>query len=154
MYGLSKEYIHFMDYPDGGVQYNNNNTKELECVLSGIEKSVAGKNVAVFYPHSVGEGWSDHLCTSEIVRQLCISIIPNAKQYEYCVWFWFYNCWKIDWKSAFTHIMSRQEYNTKLKAINSYIEPKAPCGNPWSGVLPPVFLWANKGNRELFFRVK
>lgn len=154
IYGLSEEHIHFLDYPDGGVQYNNENTNELKRLLSDIMKSFADKNVTVFYPHSVGEGWNDHLRSSEIAKQLCASIIPEAKQYEYCVWFWYYNCWKIDWKNAFTIRMNKQQYATKLKAIDAYIEPKAPCGKPWSGVLPPVFLWSNKWKRELCFRVK
>ena len=154
IYGLSEEHIHFLDYPDGGVQFNDENTEELKRVLSVINQSAAGKTTSVFYPHSVGEGWSDHLRTSEIAKRLCASIIPDAKQYEYCVWFWFYNCWKIDWKNAFTLKMTKQEYSNKLKAIDAYIEPKAPCGKPWSGVLPSVFLWANKWNRELYFRVK
>ena len=154
VYGLSEDHIHFLDYSDGGVQFDDENTEELKRILSNINPSAAGKTISVFYPHSVGEGWSDHLRTSEIAKRLCASIIPAAKQYEYCVWFWFYNCWKIDWKNAFTLRMTKQEYTTKLKAIDAYIEPKAPCGKPWSGVLPPVFLWANKWNRELYFRVK
>lgn len=154
VYGLPEEHIHFLDYSDGSVQFDDVNTEKLKRVLSVINQSAAGKTTSVFYPHSVGEGWSDHLRTSEIAKHLCASIIPDAKQYEYCVWFWFYNCWKIDWKNAFTLRMTKQEYTTKLKAIDAYIEPKAPCGKPWSGVLPPVFLWANKWNRELFFLVK
>ena len=154
IYGLSEEHIHFLDYSDGSVQYDDENTEKLKRVLSVINQSVAGKTTSVFYPHSVGEGWSDHLRTSEIAKRLCASIIPDAKQYEYCVWFWFYNCWKIDWENAITLKMTKQEYKNKLKAIDAYIEPKAPCGRPWSGVLPPVFLWANKWNRELYFQVK
>lgn len=154
IYGLSEEHIHFLDYPDGGVSISDENTKLLDSMLSKIVDSCTESDLAVFYPHSVGEGWSDHLRTSEIAKQLCASICPEAKQYEYCVWFWYYNCWKIDWKNAFTLNMTQKEYHTKLKAINTYIEPKAPCGKPWSGVLPPVFLWANKWNRELYFRVK
>lgn len=153
IYGLSHEHIHFLNYPDGGVQIPNENTKDLMSTLAGIEKMAASKKVAIFYPHQLGEGWSDHLSTSEIAKRLCASIFPNAKQYEYCVWFWFYNCWKIDWKRAFTLNMSKEEYATKLCSIDAYIEPKAPCDKPWSGVLPPVFLWANKWHKELYFNV-
>lgn len=153
IYGLAEEHIHFLNYPDGDVQFSNENTKDLMRTLAGIDKMVAGKEVAVFYPHQLGEGWSDHLRTSEIAKQLCASILPCAKQYEYCVWFWFYNCWKIDLKHAFTLKMNKDEYACKLKAIDAYIDPKAPCGKPWSGVLPPVFLWANKWRKELFFQL-
>lgn len=166
IYGLGEEHIHFLNYPDGGVQFSNENTKELMRTLAGIDKSISASNVkvkvkvnlkvnvSIFYPHQLGEGWRDHLRTSEIAKQLCASIFPDAKQYEYCVWFWFYNCWKIDWKRAFTYRMTQDEHACKLKAIDAYIEPKAPCGKPWSGVLPPVFLRANKWRKELYFNIK
>lgn len=153
IYGLSEEHIHLMNYKDGEVAFVSDETKVIGRTLMKILKGT-GTDVAVFYPHSKGEGWSDHISTSEIAKLLCTSICPEAKHYEYCVWFWFYNCWKIDWKNACTLKMSKQEYSTKLFAINAYIEPKASCGKPWSGVLPQVFLWANKWKRELYFRVK
>lgn len=154
LYGLGKEHIHFLDYPDGGVQLSDGNTEVLQHVLTTIGKSAADKRVAVFYPHMAGEGWNDHIRTSEIAKQLSASIFPNAEQYEYCVWFWFYNCWKIEWNHASLLKMTRAEYDTKLRAIDAYVKPVAPCGNPWSGVLPPVFLWVNKWLKELYFQVK
>lgn len=151
-YGLSQENIHFLDYQDGGVLESDSQTDKLSNLL---QKLVDGQDdVSVFYPHKNGEGWSDHVTTSNIVSHLFDKISPNAKQYEYCVWFWFYNCWKIDWHQAYLVKMNKKEHAVKLKAIDSYIEPKAPCGKPWSGVLPPVFLWANKWDKELYFRVK
>ena len=151
-YGLSQEHIHFLEYPDGGVRESDTQTKKLSDLL---QKLVDGQDdVSVFYPHKNGEGWSDHVTTSNIVSHLFDKICPNAKQYEYCVWFWFYNCWKIDWNQACLVRMNKNEHAVKLKAIDAYIEPKAPCGKPWSGVLPPVFLWANKWDKELYFRVK
>lgn len=151
-YGLSQEHILFLDYPDGGVLESDSQTDKLSSL---IHKIVDGQNdVSVFYPHKNGEGWSDHVTTSNIVSHLFDKICPNAKQYEYCVWFWFYNCWKIDWNQACLVKMNKKEHAVKLKAIDAYIEPKAPCGKPWSGVLPPVFLWANKWDKELYFRVK
>lgn len=154
IYGLAEEHIHFLNYPDGSVQSGNENTKELIHTLTTVNKTVAGKSVSVFFPHQQGEGWSDHLRTSEIAKQLCTSIFPKAKHYEYCVWFWYYNCWKIDWKHAFTVRMTDEEYAIKLRAIDAYIKPKAPCGNAWSGVLPSMFLWASKWKRELYFAVQ
>ena len=151
-YGLSQEHIYFLDYPDGGVLESDYQTEKLSCLL---HKRVDGQDdVSVFYPHKKGEGWSDHVTTSNIVSHLFDKICPNVKQYEYCVWFWFYNCWKIDWNQACLVRMNKNEHAVKLKAIEAYIEPKAPCGKPWSGVLPLVFLWANKWDKELYFRVK
>ncbi len=151
-YGLSQEHIHFLDYQDGGVQESDSQTDKLSSL---IHKIVDGQDdVSVFYPHKNGEGWSDHVTTSNIVAHLFDKICPNAKQYEYCVWFWFYNYWKIDWNQACLVKMNKKDHAVKLKAIDAYIDPKAPCGKPWSGVLPPIFLWANKWDKELYFRVK
>ena len=153
IYGLSEEHIHFLNYPDGDVQFSNENTKELMHTLAGIEKTVAGKDVAVFFPHSLGEGWNDHIHTSEIIKQQCASIFQNAKQYEYCVWFWFYGCMDIDWKMARVLKLSGEEYRKKQEAIHVYMDALAPCGKPWSGNLPKMFMWAMKWNKELFFEV-
>ena len=150
IYGLGEEHIHFLNYPDNGVSFAHEQTKALTRVLN--ERT--NRNTVVFFKHLAGAGWSDNIRNSEISGNICAVIFDHAMQYEYCVWFWFYNCWKIDWKNAFTLKLSKQEYDKKRKAIDAYIEPKAPCGKPWSGVLPSVFLWANKWNRELYFKRK
>lgn len=152
VYGLQGEHIHFLDYPDGGISQEHPQKSVLVSLLQHLVEGQA--SVAVFYPHRKGEGWSDHLATSSIIGKLCDEICPKATQYEYCVWFWFYNFWKMDWKHACLLKMNEKEFAIKLKAIDEYIEPKAPCGKPWSGVLPKVFLWANKWNKELYFKVK
>ena len=99
-----------------------------------------------------GEGWSDHIQTAEIVKQ----IAPHsAKLWMYCVWVWYYNVWRdLDWKNAAQLCMTPAEHRIKLDAMDAYIRPLAPCGKPWSGVLPKVFVKANKWNRELYFSLK
>lgn len=50
-YGLSQEYIHFLDYPDGGVLESDSQTDKLSSL---IHKIVDGQNdVSVFYPHKM-----------------------------------------------------------------------------------------------------
>ena len=154
IYGLAEEHIHFLNYPDGGVHFSNENTKELMHTLTVIEQTMIGKDVAVFFPHSLGEGWNDHIRTSEIVKQLCTSIFPNAKQFEYCVWFWFYGCMNIAWKMARVLKLTEEEYRKKQEAVNVYMSALAPCGKPWSGNLPKMFMWAMKWKKELFFEKK
>lgn len=151
IYALTDEHIHFFNYPDGDVQFSNENTTELMNTLADIEKAMVGKDVAIFFPHSLGEGWNDHIRTSKIVKQLCASIFQNAKQYEYCVWFWFYGCMDIDWKMARVLILSDEEYRKKQEAIHVYMDELAPCGKPWSGNLPKMFMWAMKWKKELYF---
>lgn len=48
--------------------------------------------------------------------------------------------------------MSSQEYKIKNRAIDAYVLPKAPCGKPWSGVLPCVFVKANRWKRNSICR--
>lgn len=152
IYGLSKEHIHFLDFPDGGISQEHHEVTKLCTLLDSLIKD--DTEAAVFYPHHKGEGWSDHIRTAEIAADLCKALYPNVTQYEYCVWFWFYNCWKIDWRHAHVLHMDKREYICKQEAINAYILPQAPCGKPWSGVLPKVFLWANKWKKELYFEVR
>ena len=67
----------------------------------------------------------------------------------------YYNVWRdLDWKNAAQLCMTPAEHRIKLDAMDAYIRPLAPCGKPWSGVLPKVFVKANKWNRELYFSLK
>ena len=50
--------------------------------------------------------------------------------------------------------MTPSEHELKMKAMDAYIRPLAPCGNPWSGVLPKVFVDANRWNKELYFKAR
>lgn len=50
--------------------------------------------------------------------------------------------------------LTPEQHRAKLSAIHTYVSAKAPCGRPWSGVLPRVFVWANTWNRELYFKTK
>lgn len=151
LYGLSKEHIHFLDFPDGGVSKEHPEVVRLRSLLEVLLRGC--RNAAVVYPHRQGEGWPDHIHTAEIVADLCKEQQAEVKQYEYCVWFWFYNCWRIDWRNARILRMDKREYRCKQEAINAYILPKAPCGKPWSGVLPEVFVEANRWKKELYFEV-
>ena len=151
LYGLSEVHVHYLDFPDGGIAPEHSEAKRLQALLDSLLKDEG--DAAVFFPHQEGEGWPDHIRTAEIVSSLCAKNHPKVKRYEYCVWFWFYNCWRIDWKRARLLKMSNEEYRCKQQAIDAYILPKAPCGKPWSGVLPGVFVEANRWSRELYFEV-
>ena len=144
--GLPLEHLHFLDYPDGCIAFDCSETERLKELIDTLQPD------AIFVPHK-GEGWSDHLEAGQIVRKLA-GETSGVSFYEYCVWFWYYNVWNIDRKNAFVLTMSKEELSHKNEAINAYVQPKAPCGNPWSGVLPPVFVWANRWRKELYFRIK
>ena len=150
LYGLPEAHIHLLDFPDVGIAADHSQVKRLQALLYSLLKGHQGE-AAVFFPHRQWEGWPDHFRTAEIVSNLCETGYPSVKRYEYCVWFWFYNCWRIDWKRARLLKMSDEEYRCKQQAIDAYIFPKAPCGKPWSGVLPKVFVEANRWKKELYF---
>ena len=67
---------------------------------------------------------------------------------------WYYNVWRLDWRSARLLRLDKDGFGLKLAAMDAYTKPLAPCGKPWSGVLPKVFLWTGRWNRELYFKVK
>lgn len=143
--GVPVENIHTLDYPDGGISIDNKQTDRLRAIITELDPEY------VFVPHW-GEGWSDHVNTAEIVKTIAAG--SKVQIYEYCVWLWFYNIWRgLDWKNGRVLKMSNGEHESKLAAMDAYIKPLAPCGKPWSGVLPKVFVEANKWNRELYFKV-
>ena len=144
--GLPAERLHFLNYPDGGISYDCPETDRLRQLIATVSSD------AVFVPHR-GEGWSDHVAAGEIVRRL-VGDRPQVALYEYCVWFWYYNVWNIDWQRARVLQLSSEEHHTKLQAIDAYVTPLAPCGKPWSGVLPRVFVDACRWCNELYFRIK
>lgn len=144
--GLPLENLHFLNYTDGAVVFEDSETNKLELLIHKLQPD------SIFVPHQ-GEGWSDHIEAGNIVRKL-FTDKNKIRLYEYCVWFWYYNARHIDMKHARLLKMNERQHQTKLKAIDTYIASKAPCGKPWSGVLPPVFLKANSWSKELYFEIK
>lgn len=143
---LPLDQLHFLDYSDGSISFNDPETQRLQILIEELSPN------AIFVPHK-GEGWSDHIEAGKIVREIIrIQSIP-VQLYEYCVWFWYYNVWDIDWKNAFILKMNQKEHLVKLKAIDAYVKPLAPCGKPWSGVLPNLVVKANQWNCELYFKI-
>lgn len=137
--------INFFDFKDGDI------AARPESEMSRLRKMIKDlgpDNILV--PHS-GEGWPDHLAA----RDIGIELAPdNASVWEYCVWMWYYNVWRLDWKNAAVLSMSDTEHSAKLRAVDAYVKPLAPCGAPWSGELPEPFLKANRSRSELYFRIK
>lgn len=143
--GLPESNIHELDFTDGRISEGNAaEKKKLESLISEINPDV------ILVPHH-GEGWSDHLAA----RELGIELSGNdTAVYEYCVWMWYYRQKHLDWKNAYVLKMTDAEHQKKLEAINVYHSALAPCGKPWVGVLPKLFVEANSTNLELFFKIK
>ncbi len=143
--GVPEENIHELDFPDGGISHDHSETHKLRLLINEINPDT------ILVPHW-GEGWPDHVNTANIVREIALK---NTSIYEYCVWMWYYNVWRgLDWKNAFRLEMTPEEHELKLKAMDAYIKPLAPCGRPWSGVLLDIFIKANSKYTELYFKVR
>lgn len=144
MLGVDVSHLYFLNYPDGGIIWEHSETDRFKMLLDQLKPS------SVFVPHW-GEGWPDHVNTRAIVKEL---VGKYMAVYEYCVWLWYYNVWHLDWHNAYMIRMTKEEHQRKLEAINDYVTPKAPCGKPWSGLLPRAFLCAIKCNLELYYKSK
>lgn len=141
--GLSQSYICIMNYPDGKIVAEQPETKQLDELLKSISPKV------LIVPHR-GEGWSDHVQAANIVKDMVADKAVDI--YEYCVWMWYYNVWELDYKNARIQKMTHVTQQRKLQAIEHYLAPKAPCGEPWSGILPKPLLKAARWNKELYFK--
>jgi len=153
--GVPEENIHELNFPDGKISLAESaEVVQLKAVIANIAPSLAGRDgegFSVFVPHW-GEGWPDHVNAAKIIK----NIMPSTTEvWEYCVWMWYYNVWRgLDWRNAAVLRMTPWEHELKLKAMVAYTKPLAPCGKPWSGVLPPLFLKTNQWNNELYFKVR
>lgn len=142
--GLPKNHIHCLHYPDGGITPSNKKeTNKLRLLLQNL------KCDTIFVPHW-GEGWNDHIMVAQIIKELAIT---NVQIYEYCVWLWYYNIWNLSWEKARQLQMNNHEFSLKQKAMHQYVTPLAPCGNPWSGILPELLIKANLWDKELYFKM-
>lgn len=166
--GLPENHIHFLDFQDGNI--SDRPESEMLRLVELIEKI---KPSAIFVPHW-GEGWPDHIVTREILlshlgvnsekglednnsslnfKHSTLTVFKNPQIFEYCVWMWYYNVWKLNWEKAYKFRMSHDEHQSKLEAIDAYIRPLAPNGKPWSGNLPKPFIFANTMKTELYFEI-
>ena len=141
--GVPESNLHELDFKDGGISSDSEQVPRLKGLIDSMAPDI------VLVPHW-GEGWSDHVLTARIVKGL----VPSSVQvWEYCVWMWYYNIWcGLDWDNAASLHLSPEERKLKIKAVDAYISPLAPDGKPWSGVLPQIFIDANTGNIELYFK--
>lgn len=143
--GLPADHLYLLDFPDGSISAQHKEMQTLQNLVAEIRPEV------VFIPHH-GEGWSDHLVCRELVEKM--PALGAAVIYEYCVWLWYYNVWKLDWKRARLLRLTKSEHVDKCRAVDEYTEKQAPCGKPWSGVLPSLLIGACKWNKELYFRIR
>ena len=141
--GLPSDHLHILNFPDGKISAGDPEMQHLKTIIQTVSPQM------VFIPH-YGERWPDHIHAAEIVNTL---LSPQVEIYEYCVWLWYYNVWRLNWKNARVLRMSLQEHQKKKQAVNDYVTPKAPCGKPWSGVLPKLLVDACTNDTELFFKV-
>ena len=176
--GLPLSHIHCLQYPDGGVALEHPETERFTALLQDLKPD------AIFVPHhgegwsdhlKVAEivkaligmfNENEDEDSKQEQRDLTKHYTLNSKQkrsaslnsnpelYSYCVWMWYYNVWDLRMKDAFLLRLTGKQHQLKQKAIGQYVTPLAPCGKPWSGVLPKPFLKATKWDKELYFKVR
>ena len=105
--GLPESHIHHLKYPDGGIDFAHSETENLKALLVQLSPK------ALFLPHW-GEGWSDHTKVAGIVKELTKQL--TADIYEYCVWMWYYNVWKLDYRNA--RILKMSANNSKQRKFS------------------------------------
>lgn len=146
---LPHENIHFLNFVDGNINKTDREVENLQKTISQINPD------AVFVTNPY-EKWSDHILSGEFIKELLFD--KNIALFEYCVWFWFYmplrKIFNINWKKAQAIKLSDQEMKLKNLGIDCYINPKAECSKPYSGVLPKTFIQSNRWNKELYFKIK
>lgn len=151
--GLAPRQIFFLDWEDGNLPLPasstfDSRTNELATLFSRL------KPTKIFCPHPF-EGWADHVAAQEITKEASKRSEVNATIYYYCVWFWysmsFRKAFSCDWSNSLV-LDIKEVYTQKKKAIAGYMTPCAPCGKPWSGVLPKELLTAFTWEKELFFK--
>lgn len=143
--GLPKSNLHELDFTDGHISHGNPDEQlKLKLLIGEINPDV------ILVLHH-GEGWPDHISARDLGFELADK---HTAVYEYCVWMWYYHQKNLDWKNAYVLKMTEAEHKKKLEAIKTYHSALAPCGKPWVGVLPELFVKANSRDMELFFKVK
>ena len=140
--GLPETHIHLLDFPDGAISAHAPEMAMLATCVQNLHPD------QILIPHH-GEGWPDHL----VVRNMLANFpLPaGAQVIQYCVWVWYYQVWKMGWCHAHLLSLSPEEHRAKQQAVDEYVTTVAPCGKPWSGVLPPLLINACTWNKELFF---
>lgn len=153
--GLESDKIIFLGWDDGKLPLSGHpdfgiKVDELARIFTGL------KPVNVFCPHPF-EGWADHVGAQEITLDAIKRSSIRTSLYYYCIWFWVSMPLRkglmCDWRNAVVLDVS-DGHKQKQNAINNYLRLCAPCGNPWSGLLPGELLKAFQWEKELFFKVK
>lgn len=137
--------LHFLNYEDGRIMQESPETEKLNALIQQMAPN------AIYVPN-LHERFPDHLEAQRIIRSLVRD--STVSIYEYCVWVWYFDSWNLLGKKGEICIMSKEQHELKNKMIDSYIIPTAPCGNPWSGILPKAFVKANRWRKELFFKIQ
>lgn len=148
--GLPQDNIHRMYYPDGQLleALKEENDNELCRLLDELQVEI------LLVPHRK-DALSDHVSAYHIGRRYCNNH-PQTKLYAYCVWVWYLHAWGLicELFRSILYFMTTEEYAKKQAAIEAYTTPLAPCGEPWSGALPPSFLRIHKWKLEVYVRVE
>lgn len=149
---IPQENLFYLNWEDGLLPHPKDEDFHARVnVLSKIIEDINPETVLCPHPF---EEWSDHIAAEEIAQAAIKKAMISCELLYYCVWFWFSmplrRAFRVDWRKA-RLLDIRGVYSQKQAAMVAYLEPCAPCGNPWSGVLPKELKRAFNWKKELFF---
>lgn len=110
----------------------------------------------IFVPSPLGDS-PDHLAANKFGTMLHDAMVSDGKcpeLWNYCVWAWYCHPLQLMKRLSNLHLfkLSKEEHETKLRAVNVYVLPEATTGQYWSGKLPSLFVAIHRWNRELYYK--
>lgn len=140
-------YIH-LKWSDGKLSEavsNHVKQHELVRIIESIKPSL------IILPHPL-EISGDHNAMNELLsHSLKISNRKIKIFYNRIHSIRFLREFILGWKKSFILSLSKEEYQTKIQALDAYYKPLAPFGKPYSGEFAKSLLFSMKWNKELFF---
>ena len=146
--GLPHDHFIHLGWSDGKlIEAVNNQEKqhELAHAINSLKPSL------ILLPHPF-EISPDHNAINKL-----LSISLNKYNYKLRVFYYKIHSMRflrelvLGWKKSFIINLEKEEYQIKKQALNTYNEPLAPFGKPYSGEFAPSLLFWTEWDKELFF---
>lgn len=145
--GVQEKNIFFMNMPDGEL------AGSIPSAYQKIKQLVTSFTGATLLAPHPQEGWSDHEAVAKLAEQLAVE--TKKELFYYCIWFYFSMPFRkfhhVEWRKAYS-LHQPDAWQKKTAACRKYLAHCAPCGKPYTGVLPDELIEAISYRNELFFK--
>ena len=151
--GLKAENLHRFFLKDGILTEEIANISKQELLMKKLKSMEPDY---IFVPSPLGDS-PDHLAANKFGTMLHDAMVSDGKcpeLWNYCVWAWYCHPLQLVKRLSNLHLfkLSKEEHETKLRAVNVYVLPEATTGQYWSGKLPSLFVAIHRWNRELYYK--